>query len=468
MKIDETQIAALIRQPSEGLQVELKSWLDPTTDDCVAKLIKSVFAIRNRNGGFLVIGFNNATGLPDSCPGGQNVKTLYHIDKIQWLVSRYASDSFEIAVVFGERNGQLHPVVAVPAGVQVPVIVKRDLIGTGGKKLLKEGDVYFRTLQSNGTPSSARLSPRDYPELLDICFDNREADIGRFLRRHLSGFEGHAVESLLDPRHADPMRRLRDRTFKLISKGHDAFKAVAGQRDIDSELRRLGDALTMQVGLVLDPPKLDRLPTQEFMNIVSAGNPRYTGFPMWLDSRGATKTEHRAYVSDGVWQALIVDLNGGWSQHFEFLRFDPKGEFYMQRVMQDDLSFKVTPGTAMDVMLMIYRVAEVLAVGVSIVQKLGWDPNANACFVFRWTGLKGRELSSWANAMRWMAGSGSQSHSSTAEAFVRIPVELPHSALAPHVATAVGPLFALFDGYSPPQELMETCVRKMIERKMDS
>ncbi len=414
MKIDETQIATLIRQPSEGLQVELKTWLNPTDDDCVAKLIKSVFAIRNRNGGFLVIGFNNATGLPDSCPWGQNVKTLYHSDKIQGLVSRYASVSFEIAVVFGERDGQLHPVVAVPEGVQVPVIVKRDLIGNGGKKLLREGDIYFRTLQSNGTPSSARPSPRDYPELLDICFDNREADIGRFLRRHLSGFEGHAVESLLDTGHADPIQRLRDRAFTLISKGHDAFKAVADQRDIDSELRRLGDALTMQVGLVLDPPKPDELLTQKFMNIVSAGNPQYTGFPMWLDSRGSAKMEHRAYVSDGVWQALIVDLNGEWSQHFEFLRFDPQGEFYMQRVMQDDLSFKVTPGTAMDVMLMIYRVAEVLAVGVSIAQKLGWEPNAHACFAFQWTGLNGRKLTSWAGAMRWVSGSGSQSHTPAA------------------------------------------------------
>ena len=32
--------------------------------------------------------------------------------------------------------------------------------------------------------------------------------------------------------------------------------------------------------------------------------------------------------------------------------------------MQDDLSHKVAPGVAMDVMLMIYRVAEVLAVGL--------------------------------------------------------------------------------------------------------
>ena len=467
MKVDEKQIAALIRQPSEGLQVELKTWLDPRVDDCIAKLIKSIFAIRNRNGGFLVIGFNNATGLPDSYSLGLDVVTLYHVDKIQGLVSRYASVSFEIAVVLRERDGQLHPVIVVPEGVQVPVIVKRDLTINGGKKLLKKDDVYFRTLQSNGTPSSARLSPGDYPELLEICFDNREADIARFLRRHLSGFNGRAIESLLDTSHADPMKRLRDRASALIAKGNGAFAAATDQRDIGSELLRVQDALTMRVGLVLDP-RPGELPTKEFMNIVSASNPQYTGWPMWLDSRGFTKKEHRAYVSDGVWQALIVHLDGGWPQHFDFLRFDPQGEFYLQQVMQDDLNDRVTPGTVMDLELMIYRVAEVLAVGVSMARKLGWEPDATAGFAFQWTGLKGRMLSSWVNPMRWVGVLGGQSHSPAVEAFVQVPVETPHSALAPHVAIVMGPLFASFDGYAPPQELLETCVRKLIERKMDS
>ena len=66
MKTDEKQIAALLHQPSEGLQVELKTWLDPRNDESVAKLVKAIFAIRNRNGGFLVIGFDDATHLPDS------------------------------------------------------------------------------------------------------------------------------------------------------------------------------------------------------------------------------------------------------------------------------------------------------------------------------------------------------------------------------------------------------------------
>ena len=159
----------------------------------------------------------------------------------------------------------------------------------------------------------------------------------------------------------------------------------------------------------------------------------------------------------------------GWWKHFEFLRFDPKGEFYRQRVMQDDLSERVTPGTAMDVGLMIYRVAEVLAVGVSIARNLGWDPTAaTAGFAFRWTGLTGRQLSSWVNPLRWVDGLGRQSHTAAADAFVQVSLETPHSALAPCVKDVVGSLFTSFDGYTPSQEFIETYVRKMIQRNMDS
>ena len=468
MNVDENQIAALLRQPSEGLQVELKTWLDPRADADKVKLVKAIFAIRNRNGGYLIIGFDDATRAPDSYNLGGNVEDLYHIDEIQGLVSRYASVPFEVAVVLGERDEQQHPIIVVPEGVDVPAIVKRDLIVGGGKKLLEVGDIYFRTLQANGTPSSARLLPADWPDLLDICFDNREADIARFLRRHLPGIDGHALETLLGTGVEEPIKRLRQRAFALSDEGASAFDAAAEQRDIASELESLKDALTMRVGLVLDPPKPEELSTKEFMNRLSASNPQYTGWPVWLDTRDVRNPADRAFVLDGVWQALIVDLDGGWYQNFEFLRFDPKGEFYLQRVMQDDLSPKVTAGTAMDRMLMIYRVAETLAVGLSIARQLDWEMDATTNFAFQWTGLKGRKLSNWANPWGSMRGDGGESHSSAAKAFVQVPIETPHSALAPYVSIAVGPLFVLFNGYEAPQSLVETCVRKMTQRNMDS
>ena len=468
MDIEEDRIASLLRQPSEGLQVEIKNWLDPRGDESIAKIIKAVFAIRNRNGGFLIIGFDNKSLTPDRYSLNEDVDKLYHPDTIQGLVSRYANSPFEVSVEIRERDGQSHPVIVVPEGVQVPVVAKRDLVADGGKKLLEVGDVYFRTLLSNGTPSSARILPADYPELMDICFENREADIGRFLRRHLSGVDTSVVDALIGKVGAEPVKQLRERSFDLIERGRAAFEAEVERRNAASELQSVQGALTMRVGLVLDPAKPDEMPTKEFMNRISASNPQYTGWPAWLDSRDFVKEEHRAYVINGVWQALIVQLDGGWGRHVEFLRFDPKGEFYLQRVMQDDLSDKVSAGTAMDIVLMIYRVAEVLAVGVGMARSLGWEPDSTAGFAFRWTGLEGRELRSWVNPLGWNGGEGSQSRSGAADSYVELPLEIPHSALAPHVGLAVGPLFASFDGYMASQEIIETSIRKMIRREMDS
>jgi hypothetical protein len=84
----------------------------------------------------------------------------------------------------------------VPPGVRTPVAVKRELKDSAGKKLIGYGDLYFRTLSSNGTPSTALARPQDWADIFEICFENREADIGRFLRRHLGGDLSSFVSAL--------------------------------------------------------------------------------------------------------------------------------------------------------------------------------------------------------------------------------------------------------------------------------
>lgn len=344
MAVHSDQTRTLVDQPVEALQVELKTWLDPRADDGIAKLVKAIFAVRNRNGGFLVVGFDDKTREPDPYTFDQPVDVVYHIDVLQGLVSRYVSPSFEIEIAFADRDGQTHPVISIPEGVQVPAVVKRDLIGPGGKKLLSEGDLYFRTFNSNGTASSARILPPDYPDLLDVCFNNREADIGRFLRRHLAGVgSAAALSSALGIESEES--KLRKRAFATLDSGSDAASRAIEQRATPEQRKRIANALTMHVGLAFDPARPEALPTQEFLNKVSSSNPNYTGWPVWLDSRGFTDREDRPYVSEGMWEAIIFDLDGGWSEHVEFLRLDPRGDFALHRVMQDDLTDKVAPVT---------------------------------------------------------------------------------------------------------------------------
>jgi hypothetical protein len=183
--IDQTRIDDLVARPTESLNVEIKRWINPNEPEGEAKIARAALAIRNGNGGFLIIGFDDKTLQPDAGNEPGDVRTAFHIDKIQGIVSRYTSELFKVAVGFGKRDGLEHPVIVVPDGVRVPVTAKADLTDAKGKTLVRLGDVYFRTLGSNGTVSTAPARPSAWRDIVEICFENREADIGRFLRRHL-------------------------------------------------------------------------------------------------------------------------------------------------------------------------------------------------------------------------------------------------------------------------------------------
>jgi hypothetical protein len=87
----------------------------------IVKIIRAVFALRNRNGGYLVIGFNNDTLQPQDNDRPSDVRATFHVDKVQGIISRYASELFEIGIAFPLRDGREYPVICVPVGVQAPV-----------------------------------------------------------------------------------------------------------------------------------------------------------------------------------------------------------------------------------------------------------------------------------------------------------------------------------------------------------
>lgn len=196
MDIDQTEIDRLVAGPAETRDVEIKAWIDPRTSEGKVKLLTALLALRNFNGGRLVIGFHNKTLQPlPAAPA--DILDAFHNDDIQGLISRHTSETFDIAVGFAQREGQQYPVIVVDSGIRTPVAVKAPVTGPGGKQILKKGAVFFRSLKANGLVSSAEVQLEDWPELMQICMDNREADIGRFVRRHLAGLDGAQIADAL-------------------------------------------------------------------------------------------------------------------------------------------------------------------------------------------------------------------------------------------------------------------------------
>jgi hypothetical protein len=466
MEIEPSVIDALVANPAESLTVETKRWINPTLDQGIEKIVKAVLALRNRNGGHLVIGFDNSTLQPDADNQPADIGTQFHVDKIQGLVSRYSSELFEIAIAYGERGGVRYPVIAVPPGVRTPVAAKRDLVD-GGKTLIRHGAVYFRTLASNGTPSSAEARPEDWREIMEICFDNREADVGRFIRRHLAGRDIGSLLSSLAQFKTTPAPTLEDRARALLKQGEERFRASVADRSLRPDEEALVEAGAWSIALAIDPPHASARADQNFIATIGASNPKYTGWPVWLDSRLSSDDKNHPKVKDKTFEALIVSILSGWSAHLDFQRLDPTGNFFLRRVLQDDaVPSKVTPGTALDPVLVIIRVAEAIAVGLTFAKALGWEPEAARLgFAFRWTKLAGRRLSRWSDPYFASLGGGT-AYDDEVTTFVELSLDTPLSAIAPAVEAATADLFVAFDGAVIPSATIEEWVARLINRDL--
>jgi hypothetical protein len=465
MDIDYSRIRELVERPGESLSVELKRWIGPDKTDGIAKIAKASLAMRNHGGGYIVIGFDNNTLEPDTNNVPNNVKELFHIDKIQGIVSRFASEPFEVSVEFPERDGQLYPIIVIPPGIKTPVASKSDL-NDGSRNLVSVDAVYTRSLRANNTASTTKATWKDWPKIVEICFDNREADIGRFLRRHLSGLTpgvvGEIASSIMQ--RSEPKESLDDILRRYLQESKKRYESVIVERKLS-----LPEHGTWEVGLLFLEAVPEHSANTNFLNLLDSSNPDYTGWPVWLDSRGFRDEKSRPYVFDGVWEAMIVSMKSGWSDQIDFLRLDPNGKFHLKRALQDDVSRSPqvpSPLTGLDFGLPVIRSAEAIAVGIAFAKAMGCDQEkTDLAFAFRWTKLRGRKLVSWSNPGRYISP-GRSAYQDEVFTHIRVPLDTPLSALSDFVNIAVKPLFEIFDGFVLGKDVVEDLTRRLIERKL--
>ena len=140
-----------------------------------------------------------------------------------------------------------------------------------------------------------------------------------------------------------PTPTLRERADILLIEGERRCdKAVAERSLTSSELDEFQKGM-WRIALVIDPENNVARPDQDFLNKAFASNPHFTGWPIWLDPRGFKDRKSAPLIIEKAWQALIISLDDNWSPHVDFMRLDPKGKFFLQRIMQDDLTDKVQP-----------------------------------------------------------------------------------------------------------------------------
>ena len=108
-----------------------------------------------------------------------------------------------------------------------------------------------------------------------------------------------------------------------------------------------------------------------------------------------------------------------------------------------------------------------ISTGLSFARSLGCDAaKTSLVFGFRWTGLEGRHLTSWADSRRWLRPIGGPSNQDQIVRPVTVPLETPPGGIAPHVENVVRGVFALFGGREFESKVFEDIVKATLERRV--
>lgn len=456
------QLQGLLDRPGETLNVELKPWLKPSENYARVILVRALLALRNQNGGYLIIGIGD-DGSPLPLPAHIVPTVDYHADEIQAIVSKYASKPFSIAVHFRPRNGQEHPIIQVESGIKTPVACKADLKHSETHKLTIH-DIYVRTLSSNGIVSSANAHGNDLEDLVERCFQNREAGHAKFLARVLQGLSKNdslRLLSLIQNLSTSDGPEAGNASVKILNEGSARFLVVAAERGVDiSEIGFLECALTLEGRLK------GHTADDEFLQSIKSVNPGLTGWPIWLVSSTFREQSDRPYTNNDAWEEFI-DTRTHNRRHLDFMIFRPTGEFYFRRMLEDDGREDPNQnGKILDPILQILRVAEALVVGQSFgsfLRESGSEIKLK--FEFRWSGLKGRFLTSWSHPERDVWGS-SAAYQDEVTAFAEIGILANEHHISKCTHELISSLTRAFGGYKLPFEVVSDLVFKLLFRRL--
>lgn len=450
-------------RPTEALAVELKPWLDPTKVEHQSVLVKGLIALRNHGGGRMMIGYRDDGSVRSDAPF--DVRERYQSEAVQDLLSRHAAERFEIEVVIEQVDGVDTAVVIVPAGVRTPVRVKSAVKGQrddGPHDFLRAGIVPMRTLEANGRASSSECGDADWEKLMQTCFDNREADVARFVRRHLAGMGGQVGELLAALRGLPVEEKPGTQAQDFLTLGGSLFADEVTRRANLEGYDTLVKWGGREASIAIIPEPLGFAANQVFLQRVLASLPRVTSYPPWADTSGSLSGQPQ--VIRERWQGFLFGRDRFNALTFDV--FDPRGLFYEYRLMLLDViaeANRSTPRAVLGERETLADVTEVLMTGLAFAQALAVaDDTHEVRFAFRWTGLKDRLVDKWFTGSRTAFVSDEEASTISA---VAIPADTPHNALGPAIAQVVAPLFRMFRGYETAPTQIEETLRQMIERR---
>ena len=312
---------------SGSLNTEIKDWLDPINPHDQARIAKACIVLYNHGGGKLILGFDDKTPKSTTYHFSKPVREIYHLGNLCPCIAKFVKIPFEVRVKFEKKNEQEHPIIEVPSGVCSSVVIK----STDKEKKVfpRQNVVITRTLANHTASSSEPQTPEDWNNVIQTCFDDRESDIGRSLRRHLISIK-REMDSL-DGK--PPVVQLLDESAKSFSNRLDGWsKKFKFNKPKIYGLHEVAFWIDGHIQSI-----------NCFLEKMLIAQPRIRSWPPFVDGRRfriPKESTHPYTTKDDWWETLVFverfETRSPGTYELDFWRMHPKGKFYHACVYDDD------------------------------------------------------------------------------------------------------------------------------------
>ncbi|HCN73761.1 MAG TPA: ATP-binding protein [Pusillimonas sp.] len=386
-------LADIIDNPRETLDIELKSWLDLSDNINKANIARHIAALHNHGGGYLVFGFRDDFSVAPERPASLNA---YNHDTFNAIIKRYLLPVFECHVLkVASSTGLEYPVIRVPGHKATPVCTARDgpQDGNGKPQGLRSGTYYIR---APGPESAPITSPQQWSALIRRCtLNDRET-----LLREMS--------HILQDKPSD-IPRIAERLAAWDKANEERFNTLlTAAQDFSWPVPLASNHYRLSYIIQHEDP---HIPINQLRSLLEEINNevRDTVWTGWSMFYPFTRPEIAATIhpenSDGTGDDLLeTNLVGNGQFHTsmpDFWRVAPEGRAALVRGYREDVRLE-DPGKWLSPETVLRETAELVQHARAFAR---YFPTASTVsFRCTWTGLDGRQIRDMDPSIHWSSG----------------------------------------------------------------
>ncbi len=378
------RLKELLRYPIEKLDIEVKNWLELTTTEHQAVLAKSMLALANYGGGYILLGFEQeGNDLIPSIPESQEHNRYLNectFDRIQGIIERYADPTFQCEIYHIEHpiEGIKFPIIRIPGGHRVPIRSKR----SGPNEQYIQANKYYT--RRPGPRSEPPQTAHEWNELINRCIQaNREILINNIR------------EILLNVTNLSSTTPSEDYEWNELenwnTQSNEKVESLLSDLPFSSPYNRGKYVVAYQV-----KGEFEILNLRDFRNVLIHTESNITGWPPWMWSNFPNA---QPYTVEGVIECWFGPIFNGIPAESDYWRASPNGFMYLVRGYQEDSTDQFESGTILDPILQIWRIGECLLHAKRLVNNLNVE-NDSILFYVEYEGLNNRVLKSIQSSLR--------------------------------------------------------------------